>query len=122
MWNSIAHGRRNAVRVVLFQLGIAGLVGLGFCARDGRSGLAAWCGGSVIAIGSALFAWRLYADGIASTRRIARAMYAAEVLKWSWVVFALYLALAVLRLEPLPLIVSVIAAQLAFWMAAGIFR
>jgi F0F1-type ATP synthase assembly protein I len=122
MRNSIAHGQRNAVRIVFFQLGIAGLIGLGFCVRDGQSGLAAWYGGGVIAIGSALFAWRLYADGIASTQRVARAVYVAEVLKWIWVVFALYLALAVLRLEPWPLIVSVIAAQMAFLAAVGIFR
>lgn len=122
MRNSIAHGRRNAVRIVLFQFGIAGLVGLGFCARDWQSGTAAWCGGGVIAIGNALFAWRLYADGIAPTRRIARALYAAEVAKWVWLVFALWLGLAVFRFEPLPLIASVIAAQLAFWVAVGIFR
>jgi len=122
MRNSIAHGRRNAVRIVLFQLGLAGLVGLGFCARDWQSGMAAWYGGGVIALGNALFAWRLYADGIAPTRRVVRAVYAAEVLKWVWVVFALYLALAVLRLDPMPLIASVIAAQLAFWVAVGIFR
>ena len=95
---------------------------MGFCARDWQSGMAAWFGGGVIALGNALFAWRLYADGIAPTRRVARAVYAAEVLKWVWVVFALYLALAVLRLDPLPLIASVIAAQLAFWVAVGIFR
>jgi ATP synthase protein I len=122
MRNSIAHGRRNAVRIVLFQLGIAGLVGLGFCARGWQSGMAAWYGGFVIAFGSALFAWRLYADGIAPTQRIARAVYAAEVAKWVWLVLALYLGLAVLKLAALPLIVGVIVAQAAFWAAVGIFR
>jgi len=122
MRNSIAHGRRNAVRIVIFQLGIAGLVGLGFCAQGWQSGMAAWYGGGVIAAGNALFAWRLYADGIAPTRRIARAVYAAEVLKWVWLVLALYLGLAIFGLAPLPLIVGVLAAQVAFWAAVGIFR
>ena len=122
MRNSIAHGRRNAVRVVLFQLGIAGLVGLGFCARDWQSGTAAWFGGGTIAIGNALFAWRLYADGVAPTRRIARAVYAAEVLKWIWLVLAMYLGLAVFKLAALPLILSMIVAHAAFWAAVGIFR
>jgi ATP synthase protein I len=122
MRNSIAHGRRNAVRIVFFQLGVAGLVGLGFCLRDWPSGMAAWYGGGVVALGSALFAWRLYADGIAPTRRIARAVYAAEVLKWVWLVLALYLGLAVFKFVALPLIVGVIAAHAAFWAAVGIFR
>jgi len=122
MRNSIAHGRRNAVRIVLFQFGIAGLVGLGFCARDWHSGMAAWYGGGVIALGNALFAWRLFADGIAPVKRIARAVYAAEVVKWVWFVLALYLALAVFGLAPLPLIAGVLAAQAAFWVAIGIFH
>ena len=84
--------------------------------------MAAWYGGTVIAVGNALFAWRLYADGIAATRRIARALYAAEVIKWIWLVVALYLALAVFGLAPLPLIIAVLAAQVAFWVAVGIFR
>jgi len=122
MRNSIAYGRRNAVRIVLFQLGIAGLVGLGFCLQDWQSGTAAWYGGGLTVIGSALFAWRLYADGIAPTRRIARAVYAAEVTKWVWLVLALYLGLAVFKLAALPLIAGLIAAHAAFWAAVGIFR
>lgn len=84
--------------------------------------MSAWCGGGAIAVGNALFAWRLFADGIAPARRIARAVYAAEVMKWVWLVLALYLALAVFGLAPLPLIVGVVAAQVAFWVAVGIFR
>jgi F0F1-type ATP synthase assembly protein I len=107
---------------VIFQLGSIGVIGLGFCAWGWRSGLAAWYGGAAIALGNALFAWRLFADGIAPMRRIARSVYAAEVLKWVWLVFALYLALAVFQLASVPLIAGVLAAQLAFWVAVGIFR
>lgn len=121
MRNSIAYGRRNAVRIVLFQLGVAGLVGLGFCARDWLSGIAAWYGGGAIAIGNALFAWRLYADGVAPMQRIARAVYAAEVVKWVWLVLTLYLALAVLGLAPLPLIAGVVTTLVAFWVAVGLY-
>jgi F0F1-type ATP synthase assembly protein I len=120
--NSIAHGRRVAVRTVIFQLCAMGLVGLGFCAGGWQSGLAAGCGGGVIVIGNALFAWRLFADGVTSSRRAARAVYAAEVLKWFWLAFALYFAIAVVHLASLPLIVGVIAAQLAFWVAVGFIR
>jgi len=122
MRNSVAHGRRNAARVVSFQFGIAALVGAGFCLRDMPSGIAAAFGGGVVAIGSALFAWRLYADGVAPVRRIARAVYAAEVLKWVWLVLALYLGLAVFKFAALPLVMGVVAAHVAFWVAVGIFR
>ncbi|MFT3791880.1 MAG: ATP synthase subunit I [Rudaea sp.] len=122
MRNSIAHGRRNAVRIVFFQLGIAGLVGLGFCARDWPSGIAAGYGGAAVAIGNALFAWRFYAGGVVSARRAAVSMFVAEAAKWGWLVLMLYLALAVFHLAPLPLIVGVIAAQVAFWAATGIVR
>ncbi len=105
-----------------FQLCAIGLVGLGFCLTGWRSGVAAWYGGGAIALGNALFAWRLFADGIAPSRRIARSVYAAEVLKWVWLALALYLAVAVFQLASAALIIGVIAAQLAFWVAVGFIR
>lgn len=105
-----------------FQICAIGVVGLGFCIGGWWSGVAAWYGGAVIAIGNALFAWRLFADGVAPMQRVARSVYAAEVLKWLWLALALYLAIAVFRLASLPLIIGVIAAQLAFWVAVGFVR
>ena len=84
--------------------------------------MAAGYGGMVVALGNALFAWRLFADGIAPMQRVARSVYAAEVLKWVWLALALYLGIAVFSLAPLPLILGVIAAQLAFWVAVGFVR
>ena len=107
---------------MIFQLCAIGLVGLGFCVGGWRAGLAAWCGGGIIVIGNALFAWRLFADGIAPTRRIARSVYAAEVLKWAWIAIALYVAIAMLQLAAMPLILGVVAAQFAFWVAVGFIR
>lgn len=122
MQNSIAHGRRVAVRTVILQICAVAIVGMGFCFWGWRSGAAAWYGGMVIALGNALFAWRLFADGVAPTQRVARAVYAAEVLKWVWLAVALYLATAVFALAGLPLIVGVVVAQLAFWVAVGLIR
>jgi F0F1-type ATP synthase assembly protein I len=120
--NSIAHGRRVAVRTVIFQICATAVVGLGFCVWGWRSGVAAGYGGMVVALGNALFAWRLFADGIAPMQRVARSVYAAEVLKWVWLALALYLGIAVFSLAPLPLILGVMAAQLAFWVAVGFVR
>lgn len=107
---------------MIFQICASAIVGLGFFVWGWRSGIAAWYGGLVMAIGNALFAWRLFADGVAPTRRIARSVYAAEVLKWVWFALALYLGIAMFSLASLPLILGVIAAQLAFWVAVGFIR
>lgn len=106
----------------MFQIGVIGIVGLGFCAAGWHSGASAWLGGSVIAVGNALFAWRLFADGVAQTRRIVRSVYAAEVLKWCWLAVALYVAVAVLKVPALPFVVGIIAAQVAFWISLAVVR
>ncbi|HEX6831930.1 MAG TPA: ATP synthase subunit I [Rudaea sp.] len=106
----------------MFQIGVIGIVGLGFCAMGWSAGAAAWFGGAVIACGNALFAWRLFADGVAPTRRIMRSVYAAEVLKWCWLAGMLYLALAVLKVDALPFLVGLIAAQVAFWVSLAVVR
>src|SRR5258706_137903 len=85
-----------------------------------RMAASAGCGGAVSAAGNALFAWRLFADGIAVQRRIVRSVYAAEVLKWCWLVLALYLAVAVLKVPALPFVVGIIAAQVAFWISLAV--
>jgi hypothetical protein len=37
--------------------------------------------------------------------------------KWLWFVLALYLALARLKLEPAPLLIGMVVAQLGHWAA-----
>jgi len=107
---------------VTFQFGVVALVGLGFCVSGWQAATAAWAGGAVIAAGNALFAWRLFADGIAPTRRIARSVYAAEALKWAWLALALYLAIAVIKLPFLPFVAGIAAAQVAFWISLAVIR
>jgi ATP synthase protein I len=122
MYNSIAYGRRMAARMVLFQIGAISILGLGFCAAAWRSGAAAGLGGGVVAIGNALFAWRLFAGGVAPTHRAMRSVYAAEVLKWFWMLGMFYLAVAVLKVPALPFVVGIIVAQVAFWIAVATIR
>jgi ATP synthase protein I len=122
MYNSIAHGRRMAARMVLLQIGAISILGLGFCAMGWRAGATAWWGGSVVAIGNALFAWRLFANGIAPTHKALRSVYAAEVLKWFWMLGMFYLAVAVLKVPALPFVVGIIVAQVAFWIAVATIR
>lgn len=122
MYNSIAYGRRMAARMVLLQVGAITILGLGFCAMGWRAGVAAWFGGGIVAIGNALFAWRLFAGGNAPTQKAMASVYAAEVLKWFWMLGMFYLAVAVLKVPALPFVVGIIVAQVAFWIAVATIR
>ena len=114
-------GYRLVVRVVLLQAGCAVLVASVFLAWRGASaGLAALLGGLIVAAGSALFGWRAFKPGVAGAATLSTAMYAGVALKWVWFVFALYVALARLKLDPLPLLIGVVAAQLGYWV--GLIR
>jgi ATP synthase protein I len=108
--------------MVAFQAGTAVVVGLLFLLGGVGSALAALIGGMIIATGNALFGWRLFVLGVAPAARLARSVYAAETLKWLWVVLALWLALTRAGLPGLPLIVGVIAAQIAFWLGLAFFK
>jgi F0F1-type ATP synthase assembly protein I len=82
----------------------------------------ALAGGSIVALGNVVFGWRLFAPGVAPVGVLARAWYAAEVLKWLWVGFALWLALGPAGLPPLPLLVGLIAAQAGFWLGIALVK
>jgi hypothetical protein len=47
-------------------------------------------------------------------------MYAGVMLKWLWFALALYLAIARLKLDAVPLLIGIVAAQLGYW--AGLIR
>jgi F0F1-type ATP synthase assembly protein I len=122
MRNSIAHGRSVALRTVALQLTVTGLLAFALSLHGVRMALAAAVGGGAVALGNALFAWRLFGAGPAPVRRPLHAAYVAEALKWAWLVAMLYLAIAVWRLDFLPLIAGVLLAQFAFWLALVVFR
>ncbi len=104
------------MRVVLLQAGCAGLGAVLFWMLQGaaaaRAGLA---GGLIVAAGSALFGWRMFAPGIAPAAALQRAMFAAASLKWFWYVLAIWAALARLKLPPLPLLAGLVFAQFGYW-------
>jgi len=114
-------GYRLVVRVVLLQTACAVLVAsLFFAYRGSSSGIAALAGGVIVAVGSAVFGWRAFAPGIAGAATLSRAMFSGVALKWLWFVLALYLALARLKLEAVPLLVGLVTAQFGYW--AGMIR
>ena len=118
MSKSLVQGYRLVARVVLLQAGCALLVACAFLVFKGETaGLASVVGGLIVALGSALFGWRLFAPGVAGAATLTRAMFAGVALKWAWLLVALYMALARWKLEAGPLLVGVIVAQLGHWAA-----
>jgi F0F1-type ATP synthase assembly protein I len=114
-------GGRLVVRVVLLQAGCALVVAsVYFAYRGGPSGIAALAGGLIVAVGSAVFGWRAFAPGIAGAVTLSRAMFVGVALKWLWFVLALYLALARLKLDAVPLLVGLMSAQFGYWV--GLMR
>src|SRR5438309_1517602 len=114
-------GRRLVFRVVLLQAACALSTASVFLVLRGESaGLAALAGGLIVALGSALFGWRMFKPGIAGGATLAAAMYGAVALKWLWFAVALYFAIARLKLDAAPLLIGVIVAQLGYW--AGLIR
>jgi len=103
------------MRVVALQGACACAVALLFLAlRGAAAALAALAGGLIIAIGSALFGWRMFLPGIAPASQLRRALYAGEALKWFWLVLATWCALARLQLQPLPLLVGMVVALFGY--------
>lgn len=117
MNNTVGLGNRLVVRVVLLQVAGAALSALLFWLIGGlRAACAAFAGGLIAAVGSALFGWRMFAPGIAPAGVLQRAMFAGEALKWLWYLLAIWAALTRFKLEPLPLLVGLIVAQFAYWL------
>jgi F0F1-type ATP synthase assembly protein I len=109
-------GKRLVMRVVLLQAGCAATVATMFWAfRDAMAAWAGLAGGLIVAIGSAVFGWRMFAPGIAPAAVLRRALFAAESLKWFWYVLAVWLALTRFKLPPLPLMTGLVFAQFGYW-------
>jgi len=116
--SNVSHsGRQLAMRAVLLQalsaLLVAGLFGL--AGLD--AALAALAGGLIVTTGTAILGRRMFAAGIAAGEVLVAGSLAAMALRWLWLIGAMWCALAVLRLQALPLIVGVAAAYLAFGFA-----
>lgn len=112
MLNSVAAGRRLALRAVVCQLGAVMLVALAFLVQGGPAAAAAALGGLAGVLGNLLAAWIALGGGVVPARAAFFRLWLGTLLKWVVVVTVLVLALAVWRLAPLPMLVG-FAAGLA---------
>jgi F0F1-type ATP synthase assembly protein I len=119
----VARGKRLVGRYAAVQMAAAAFVAL-FAAvvSGGAAARAALAGGAIVAVGNVIFGWRLFAPGVAPASRIAGAMWVGEGLKWAWVVLAVWLALAVVELLPLPLLAGMLAGQVGFWLGVALIK
>lgn len=123
MNDPVARGKRLVGRFAAAQMAAAAVVALFATALSGGAAArAALAGGAIVAVGNVIFGWRLFAPGVAPATRIARAMWVGEGLKWVWVVLAVWLALAVAELMPLPLLAGMLAAQVGFWVGVALIK
>jgi len=116
-------GKRLALRFAAVQLAGALLVAIIVAViTDGSNAMATVAGGAVVAVGNLVFGWRLFAPGVAPAERIAKAMWVGEGLKWLWVVVAVWLALDVSDLAPLPFLLGMLAGQVGFWVGVAFIK
>lgn len=110
--NSVAAGRRLALRAVVCQLGAVALVALAFLVQGGQAAAAAALGGLAGVLGNLLAATVALGGGVVPARAAFLRLWLGTLLKWVAVVTVFVLALAVWRLAPLPMLAG-LAAGLA---------
>ena len=103
MLNSLAAGRRFALRVVLLQLAMAVLTGLVFLALGWREAVAAAAGAGIVALGTALLALRTFAGLSGGGAGLHRLMMGV-ILKWMAIVGGLIVVMVQFKLPPLAVI------------------
>jgi len=113
MQNSIAAGRRLAIRVVAAQAAATALVAIGFAALRGWNDAAGVvAGGGVVVLGTMVLALRLFAGAPAAAGTVLARMIVGNLLRWCVIGAGLYLAMVTARLPGLPVLAGLIAALL----------
>jgi len=107
--NSLASGRRLAARVIALQLVVATALGAVFLWQGPRSALAAFGGGVIVALGTALLAWRTFAGWSGGGLAIGR-LLSGMVLKWVVIIVGLVAILGQYKLPPLAALTGLVAA------------
>jgi F0F1-type ATP synthase assembly protein I len=118
-----ARNQRLVLKFLLAQSCCAALVAVAELLYSGLAAAhAALAGGVIVAVGTAIFGWRLFAPGVAPARVLARGLYAGAALKWVWLGVAVWFGIARAGLSPLPLLLGMLAAQIGFWIGMARFR
>ncbi|WP_266169163.1 hypothetical protein [Dyella subtropica] len=109
MLNSLASGRRLALRIIVLQLIVAVLVGLVFLMQGLREALAAAAGAAIVALGTALLAARTF-SGLGGGGMTMGHVLSGMVLKWIAIGGGLVMILGQYKLPPLAALTGLVAA------------
>ena len=120
--NSVAAGRRLALRAVGCQLAAVMLVALAFSLRGPGAALAAGVGGSGVVLGNALAALVALGGGVVAARSAFARLMAATLLKWVVATTVFAVALAGWRLAPLPALAGFATGLVAYPIFLNILR
>lgn len=112
MQNSIAAGRRLALRVVGAQLIATILVAAGFLLKGWQSSLGVLCGGLSVVVGTGILALRVFAAAPAAAGVVLARFIVGNLLKWGVIALGLYVAMVTIALPPLAVMAGLIAALL----------
>ncbi|WP_081699977.1 ATP synthase I [Rhodanobacter sp. OR87] len=118
--NSLASGRRLALRIILLQLAVALLAGLVFLALGHREAVAAAAGATTVALGTALMSVRFFGDVGGAGQALGR-LLTGMLLKWSVIVGGLVVILFQFKLPP-PAAITGLAAAYAVYLVAFRFK
>lgn len=116
MLNSLASGRHLALRILLLQLAVAALAGLGFLAVGGREAVSAAAGAGIVALGTALLSLRLF-SGLGGAGVMLSRLLTGMILKWVVIVGGLIVILFQYKLPPLAAITGLVAAYAVYLLA-----
>ena len=122
MLNSVAAGRRLALRAVGCQLAVVLLLALAFLIRGWAAAVAVLAGGLGVALGNALAAQVALGGGVVAPRTAFARLVLATLLKWVVAMTFFAIALAVWRLAPLPVLAGVAAALVAYPLGLNFLR
>ena len=117
MHDPLSAGRQLASRAIAFQTGATGLATLAFLAFSAPSALAAMVGGGALVAGGAVAALIALGGGVQPAGGAMGRLLIGLILKWMVVFAILALGMAGFKLPPLPMLVGVLAATLAFVLA-----
>lgn len=122
MDNSLTAGRRLAKQVILLQLAVALVAGLGFLLRGTPAAIGAFAGGLVVAIGTGLLALPVFAPTLAGPGKMLARFAFGTLLKWIVVIVGFYLIIAYWRLPAIAALVGLVAALLVNLAVLGFKR
>ena len=116
MINSLASGRRLALRIVLLQFAVAALAGVVFLALGRREAIAAAAGAAIVALGTALSSARFFSS-LGGAGFVLGRWLTGMLLKWIVIVGGLIMVMFQFKLPPLAAVTGLVAAYAVYLLA-----